>query len=413
MNRSRRILTLCISTLAAVACFDSGGSDDGDDDNNNGTPGFGDACDTNADCSDARLLCDRVLGCVECLGSSDCASGDTCTNGVCREAPSACDACPSGTVCAADTGECVQCLGSSDCSGDDVCIGRQCQAPVGCEATSDCTGALLCDTTIGRCVECLADNHCPAGQVCSASSCVSDGSGGTGGTGSGGTGGGGGTGGADATGGTSSGGTGNGGTNTGGQGGSGTGGSSGCSCTGGEECATDGRCIDPAIIDDFADCDTAIYPIRGRNGGWYASADVGINVSFAVSMPPSGFSDRRCGAWTTGGPTGNGSTNYGILGVGLTTTSSAVDLSAYDGVAVSLEGMSLDFVVKTTDGGYFTARLPATAGSQTFEVDFASLTPRSDSAVQILNPTRISDFQFAAIDPSVGYGWVVHALRLF
>ena len=202
---------------------------------------------------------------------------------------------------------------------------------------------------------------------------------------------------------------------TGGPGGAtaGSGGAAPCSCSGAQECTTDGHCVDPKVIDDFADCNMTINQVRGRNGGWYASADVGINVSFAVSTPPSGYSDRRCGAWTTGGPTGNGTTNYGILGVSLIAGGSPADLSAYGGIAVSLEAQAVDFVVKTTNGGYFTKRLTRTSGTQTFMINFADLTPRADSMVSTLNRANITDFQFAVIDPSTGYGFVVHALTLF
>ena len=73
----------------------------------------------------------------------------------------------------------------------------------------------------------------------------------------------------------------------------------------------------------------------------------------------------------------------------------------------------MDFVVKTTNGGYFTKRLTKTTGTQTFMVNFADLSARSDSMVSTLNRANITDFQFAVIDPSMGYGFVIHALTLF
>jgi hypothetical protein len=193
----------------------------------------------------------------------------------------------------------------------------------------------------------------------------------------------------------------------------GTGGTAGCGCAAGLECTTDSRCVDPDVIDDLADCNIAINPIRGRNGGWYAVGDVGINVSFAVSPPPSGYSDRRCAAWTTGGPTGNGTTRFGLLGVELTSAGTPVDFRGYTGISVSLEAQSVDFTLKTTNGGYFSKRLPTTAGTQTFAVSFASLAARSDSTTATLNLAGVTDIQFTVITPSVGYGLVVHALSLY
>jgi hypothetical protein len=233
-------------------------------------------------------------------------------------------------------------------------------------------------------------------------------SGGTGGTASGSGGNASGAGGAVAGSGGNSGGT------TGASGGAtGTGGSSGCACSSPMECTTDGHCVDPNVIDDFADCNTAINLIRGRNGSWYSAADVGINASFAVGTPPSGYSDRQCGAWTTGGPTGNGTTNFALLGVNLKSNLSAVDLSAYRGISVALEAQSVDFTIKTTNGGYFTRRLPTTAGLQTFNVDFSTLLARSDSTLTSLNLAGVTDIQFTVIDPTIGYGFVIHGLTLY
>jgi hypothetical protein len=172
-----------------------------------------------------------------------------------------------------------------------------------------------------------------------------------------------------------------------------------------------GGCIDPLVIDDFADCNTGIYEVGGRKGSWYAAADIGINLSFAVGTPPTGYSDRRCGAWTTGGPTGVGSTTFGLIGVPLA-NANVYNLSAYVGVSVSVEAEPVDFTVKTTNGGYFVKRLPKTAGSQTFDIDFAELTPRGDSIAQALDRTKVTDIQFTIPNANVGYGFVIHGLWL-
>jgi hypothetical protein len=172
------------------------------------------------------------------------------------------------------------------------------------------------------------------------------------------------------------------------------------------------RCVNPNIIEDFADCDTSLTRVRGRTGGWYGAADVGINLSFSVSVPPSGFSDRRCGAWVTGGPTGNGSATWAVMGVGFSQSSAPYDLRGYTGITVDLEAESVDFTLKTTNGGYFGYRLPRTSGSQAFQVSFSQLQPRSDSATQILDLGAVTDIQFTPINAMVGFGFVIHGLTL-
>ena len=286
------------------------------------------------------------------------------------------------------------------------------------------TGA-TCQTGAEGC-GCYGNNTCNAGLTCASQLCVNlNGTGGTGGGhadagaqgGTNGTGGIGSSGSGGTVGNTGIGGTvgGTGGspiTGTGGNAG-GLGGTSGCVCPSGQECTTDQHCVDPSVIDDFADCDLNIDKIHGRNGYWYAAADVGVNVAFAVGTPPTGYSDRRCGAWTTGGPTGNGTTRYALIGVALTTSGSAIDLSGYGGMAVSLEAQAIDFTLKTLNGGYFTRRLTRTAGTQTFTINFSSLVARSDSTTLSLNLAQVTDVQFTVIDASQGYGFVIHALSLY
>jgi hypothetical protein len=284
------------------------------------------------------------------------------------------------------------------CSHD----GTPASCPAGAE-TCSCYGNKTCNSGL-TCASNVCVNLSGSGGMSGAAGGTSGGTGGAGGSASG-------AGGAATGSGGTSGGTGG---TTGGTGGAtGTGGSSGCACSGGMECTTDGQCVDPNVIDDFADCNTTINLIRGRNGAWYYAADVGVNASFAVGTPPSGYSDRQCGAWTNGGPTGNGTTNFALLGVSLKSNLSAVDLSAYRGISVALEAQSVDFTIKTTNGGYFTRRLPMTAGLQTFNVDFSTLVARSDSILTVLNLAGVTDIQFTVIDPSVGYGFVIHGLTLY
>jgi hypothetical protein len=307
-----------------------------------------------------------------------------------------------------------------------------------------CFAALSCSSGSkgGSCPQgsetcpCYGNQSCNVGLTCASSVCVNLGGigtggmiggggmsgGGTGGMSGGGTGGslsgaggsGAGTGGsATGTGGSATG-TGGSVTGVGGGAASGTGGSAGCSCPSTQSCTTDGRCVDPKVIDDFIDCNTSVNLINGRNGSWYEAADVGVNVTFGVSAPPSSFSDHGCGAWETGGPTGNGTTTYAIMGADMTSAGTPVNFSAYTGLQVSLEsGQTLGFTIKTTNGGYFQTSLPVTAGAETFMYPFSSFLMRGDSLVSALNLADVLDIQFTVLDPSVGYGFAVHSLSLY
>lgn len=390
-----------------------------------------------------------IVGCVSSGGDADDDGGSR--DGACdRDAD-----CSGSEVCDERAGECVECTQSSHCPEGDVCVERECVAPSGCSATADCSDELVCDVATGSCVECTSDSHCDVGETCARSRCTAAGSGGSGGGGgdtggsgntsgtgagasgggdaggmggtdaSGGTGGGdtGGTGGTDATGGTggtdSSGGTGGSG-ESGGSGGSGatggtggSSGSSGCECSAGQECTLDDRCVNPDTIDDFADCNREINEVRGRSGSWYADGDSGINVMFGVSEPGSAWADNSCGAWTTGGPTGTGTTDWGVIGTELA-GGSPYDVSEYSGVSVRVEtGQSIGVNLTTSDGGNFSAPIGPTTGSQTFNVPFASLLPRADSAVDTFDPTRVTGIQFTPDDPAPGYGIAVHGVYLY
>jgi hypothetical protein len=171
--------------------------------------------------------------------------------------------------------------------------------------------------------------------------------------------------------------------------------------------------VNPDTIDDFADCNGQINEVRGRSGSWYADGDTGINVMFGVSEPGSAWSDNSCGAWTTGGPTGIGSTTWGVIGTSVA-GGSPYDMSAYSGISVRVEtGQAFGVNVTTSDGGNFYAPIGPTSGSQTFNIDFSSLAPRADSAVDVFDPTRVTGIQFAPDDAAPGYGIAVHAIYLF
>ncbi len=103
----------------------------------------------------------------------------------------------------------------------------------------------------------------------------------------------------------------------------------------------------------------------------------------------------------------------GLLGVLLNSANTPVDLRGYTGLSVSLEAQSVDFTIKTINGGYFWHRLPTTAGTQTYAIPFSSFAARTDSAVSTLNLANVTDIQFTMITPSAGYGFVVHGLTLY
>jgi len=285
--------------------------------------------------------------------------------------------------------------------------------PTGSDAGDCPTGAEACP--------CYGNKTCDVGLTCASNLCVAltgaGGSTGTGGSASstgGATGAGGSafsTGGATGAGGSVSTGAG-GASSTGGA--TGAGGSPSCSCQSGQQCTTDGHCTNPDVIDDFWDCNMLIDTVAGRMGNWYAAADVGINLSFAVSVPPSGFSDKACGAWSTGGPTGNGTTNYGIMGCTLVGGALPYSLMGHSGLTVNIEsGQSIGFVVKTSGNGYFQKTIGPTTGAQTYTVPFSEFAVRGDSQVGTLDLTQVTDIQFNVLDPTMGYGFAVHALSLY
>jgi hypothetical protein len=193
----------------------------------------------------------------------------------------------------------------------------------------------------------------------------------------------------------------------------GAGGTTSCNCAGEQECTVQGTCVNPDTIDDFADCDPQIHQVRGRSGTWYADGDTGINVMFGVSPPGSAWSDNSCGAWSIGGPTGTGSATWGMLGVSLA-GGSPYDLSDYAGITVRVEaGQAFGVNLTTSDGGNFQAPIGPTTGSDTYNLTFDAFAPRPDSAVAVLNPTRITGIQFNPDFPADGYGIAVHGIYLF
>ena len=143
-----------------------------------------------------------------------------------------------------------------------------------------------------------------------------------------------------------------------------------------------------------------------------AYADNGINFDFQVRIPPSSWDDQSCGAWTTGGDTGSGGTDYAGIGLELS-NGNPYDLSAYTGVRTWLEsGDSVWLVVKTADGGYFGAPMAATSGNEARTLDFSILTEMDNSMTSTLDLTQVLDLQYNAEDPT-SFGYVIHNVSVY
>jgi hypothetical protein len=165
------------------------------------------------------------------------------------------------------------------------------------------------------------------------------------------------------------------------------------------------------MIDNFVTCNPRICDVGGRSGEWYGFADTGVNLTFAVAVPGTGWVDRSCAAWAIGGPLSSGGLTYAGIGFQLA-QGAAYDLSAYTGVTVALETNSrVWFTVKTASGGYFGGWLAATSGTQSRTLAFSVLTPNTGT-VGTLDKSQITEFQFTAEFPS-SFGFAIHQVALY
>lgn len=427
-----------VSAFGAVVSCGGGGS--------SGIQGFGVACTSDKTCEAYSLMCGDGK-CVQCVGDADCKGSDVCSAGKCA-AEQKCDDsrdCSGDLVCDDKLGVCVDCVTSADCKTSQACQSHQCHDRPPCDYTSDCTGGDVCDAKAHICVSCRTDDDCGFRRICVEYECEPEPkpSGGGGKGGSGGSGGGGSDSGGTDSGGSVNGGGGLGGQLNGGSGGAsgagnggmsggGTGGSGGkggnggsggggiCDCTLGDVCTPDERCVPPTLIDDLEDCDGEILAIEGRQGDWASDADTGINLMYGFSSPGSGWVDKTCAAWATGGEitANNPNTTFAFIGFRLNVDeldmADVYDLSGYTGLRIQLESSnSVQVVVKTLGGGYFQVTLPSLAGSNSRTASFASMTKMNNSAENLpIKLNTVTEIQFSVTTPK-NFGLAVHRVELY
>jgi hypothetical protein len=169
-------------------------------------------------------------------------------------------------------------------------------------------------------------------------------------------------------------------------------------------------------VDNFVNCTPQICNLGGRSGSWYAFASVNINQTFAVSVPPSGWVDKSCAAWNTGGPITGVTVTSSYAGIGATLNQGApynMSASGYSGVTILMEsGQQVTFVVKDALGGYFGANMSGGgSGSQSYPISFASLFKLANSQTTQLDLTQVVAFEFDSAMPT-SYGFAIHSVIL-
>jgi hypothetical protein len=167
-------------------------------------------------------------------------------------------------------------------------------------------------------------------------------------------------------------------------------------------------------VDDFVNCNNQICSVGGRSGTWYSFASVDVNQTFVVSMPPSGWTDKSCAAWSTGGPITGVTAPSTYAGIGATLNSGApYNMNGYTGATVLMEsGQKVTFVVKDAAGGYFGYNMSGGGqGSVSYTIPFASLFALANSQTAQLDPAQVIAFEFDAVTPTA-YGFAIHSITL-
>jgi hypothetical protein len=155
--------------------------------------------------------------------------------------------------------------------------------------------------------------------------------------------------------------------------------------------------------------------VGGRCGGWYAYASADVNQAFAVSVPPTGWVNRSCAAWSTGGPVSGVQTNNSYAGIGASLLNgSPYDLSIYTGVIVQVEsGQQVVFDVRDTNGAAFGYTLAGGgSGAVSYTIPFSSLVAETWSQASTINLRQATDLQFASLTPRA-YGFAVHSIVFY
>jgi aryl-phospho-beta-D-glucosidase BglC (GH1 family) len=340
---------------------------------------------------------------LPCCAGNACSDGGCCVLGVCASPGAVCGVL--GGVCSGGT--CGTCggagMGCCSSGGTGTCTAASTACASGICVLCGGAGLPCCSGTTGN--TCLA-----SGLVCGAGICIAGTAGSGGASGVGGQGGAGGAGGVAGAGGAGGVAGASGGGGAGGQGGAGgTGGTIACSCTAGQICSSEGRCILPGTIDDFGSCDKNIYGAEGRSGKWYSYMGSGASCEdppcSGVSVPPWG---SKCGAWTMGGLYDSLGDVYAGVGVGLNATGVTYDACAYSQVEVTYAtDQSIRMYAKWNDVGELGTRsyvtLSATTGTVTKTVSLSSFTG--------LVCGKLTEFQFEPSSIKAGFGVAVYGLR--
>jgi hypothetical protein len=133
-----------------------------------------------------------------------------------------------------------------------------------------------------------------------------------------------------------------------------------------------------------------------------------------VSVPPSGWVDKSCAAWNTGGPITGVTATSTYAGIGATLNQGApYNLNGYSGATVLMEsGQQVTFVVKDAHGGYFGANMSGGgSGSQSYSILFASLFKLANSQTSQVDLSQVVAFEFDSAMPT-SYGFAIHAVLL-
>lgn len=132
-------------------------------------------CRLNSDC-DAGQRCADGTCLPECVNDRDCAPGQACDQGVCRQ--NSVDACQSNAECTQAGSSCVagkchcECHADVDCGDAETCDGCACQpAPAPeCQISSDCDAGKQCLNGACAC-SCVSDRDCARGSLCDGCAC--------------------------------------------------------------------------------------------------------------------------------------------------------------------------------------------------------------------------------------------------
>jgi hypothetical protein len=145
-------------------------------------------------------------------------------------------------------------------------------------------------------------------------------------------------------------------------------------CGTNQDCADNSKCLPANLIEDFADCNNAIYAMSGRQGYWYDWASPPTLIaegSPGTSPPPSAWGVTQCGAWMTGGVTSPSGDEDAGMGVSLN-NKSTYDACNYNGIEVtygSANKVKLSFKYGTSTKYKFLT-LPATTSTTSQRVPF-------------------------------------------